>query len=100
MTSLSIEVLDGIPSDLTLDAAIQSLKGKPSDLQVTGRWKWPKSADGLVRVPYKIPSGLSKARRGDIAQTVKEFKDKTCIRYYTLHQKRVWATNDKAKFLS
>ena len=72
---------------------------KPSDLQVTGRWKWPKSADGLVRVPYKIPSGLSKARRGDIAQTVKEFKDKTCIRY-TLHLKGGWATNDKAKFLS
>ena len=52
-----------------------------SDPQVTGRWKWPKSADGLVRVPYKIPSGLSKERRGDIAKTVKEFKDKTCIRY-------------------
>ena len=52
-----------------------------SDPQVTGRWKWPKSADGLVRVPYKIPSGLSRERRGDIAKAVKEFKDKTCIRY-------------------
>jgi len=55
-------------------------RGIPGLREVTGRWKWPKSADGLVRVPYKIPSGLSKERRGDIAKTVKEFKDKTCIR--------------------
>ena len=49
-------------------------------LKVTGRWKWPRDSDGKVRVPIKVPSGLSKKRRAAIAKAVKEYKDKTCIR--------------------
>ena len=46
-----------------------------------GSRKWPKGSDGLVKIPYKVPAGLSKKRRADIAKAVLEFKQKTCIRY-------------------
>ena len=56
-------------------------RGIPGLREVVGSRKWPKSSDGLVRVPYKVPSGLSKKRRAAIAKAVLEFKQKTCIRF-------------------
>ena len=55
-------------------------RGIPGLREVVGSRKWPKSSDGLVRIPYKVPSGLSKKRRAAIAKAVLEFRQKTCIR--------------------
>ena len=43
--------------------------------------KWPKSADGLVYVPFSFPPTASEDEKSAIARTVTEFKNKTCIRY-------------------
>ena len=42
--------------------------------------KWPMK-NGVVEVPYTIPSGLSSERKTTIARAIQEFRDKTCIRY-------------------
>ena len=36
LAALSIKMLNCVPPDLTLDAAIKSLEGKPPDLQILG----------------------------------------------------------------
>ena len=47
--------------------------------EVVGSRKWP-NVDGIVKVPYTFPRGLSSSRRRDIARVVQEFEEKTCIR--------------------
>jgi len=56
-------------------------RGIPGLREVVGKRKWPKSSDGIVRIPYKVPHGLSKERRADIAYTVKQFERMTCIKF-------------------
>lgn len=42
--------------------------------------KWPKS-NGLVKVPYTIPSSLTdKTTKSEIARVIQEYAEKTCIR--------------------
>jgi len=56
-------------------------RGVPGLREVVGSRKWPKGSDGLVKIPYKVPAGLSRKRRAAIAKAVLEFKQKTCIRF-------------------
>jgi len=42
--------------------------------------KWPKGEDGMIRVPYAVPAGLSQTTRSKIARIVLEYQAKTCIR--------------------
>lgn len=42
--------------------------------------KWPKGNDGMIRVPYAVPAGLSQTIRSKIARIVLEYQAKTCIR--------------------
>jgi len=73
-------------------------RGIPGLREVVKTQKWPKSADGKVRIPYKIPSRLSKERRGAIAKAVLEFEQKTCIRFVPFNWERHYIKiNTKAK---
>ena len=59
-----------IPDDDTGFDDVTTLKDK----------KWPK-VNELVTLPYTFPSTASKEDKADIARVVKEFEQKTCIRW-------------------
>ena len=40
---------------------------------------WPK-VNGLVSVPFTIPSYLPQSNRHDLASVITEFEEKTCVR--------------------
>jgi len=77
-----IEMSDAEQRQALMDRGIPGLR------EVVRTQKWPKSADGFVRIPYKVPSGLSRKRRAAIAQAVREYDQKTCIRFVPYNNER------------
>ena len=41
---------------------------------------WPK-VNGIVSVPYTIPSDFSQSNRNELANAITEYEQKTCVRY-------------------
>jgi len=69
------------------------LSTKDSKVELAKLDKWPKdSSDGLVKIPLKLPTGLTPKQRADFAKAVLEFKNKTCIRFVP------WK-NEKSQFI-
>jgi len=80
------------------DRAILETRGMLGLREVVKTAKWEKDSDGLVRIPYKVPSNLSGSKRAMIAKTVLEYQRKTCIRFvpYKNEQKHYIKINTQA----
>merc|ERR1712126_307544 len=88
-----IDISDGEQRQALMDRGLAGLR------EVVKTQKWPKSADGLVRIPLKVPSRLSKDRRAAIAKAVSEYEQKTCIRFvkYNWEHSGYISLNTRAK---
>ena len=56
------------------------VEGKPEDRDAEFNKKWPKAADGLVYIPYTIPSNFPTASRQELANAAAEYEKNTCVR--------------------
>ena len=55
------------------------VNGKTDDRDAEFNKKWPKK-NGLVYVPYTIPSGFPEDSRKELANAITEFEQNTCVR--------------------
>ena len=53
---------------------------KAEDRDAVFNKTWPKGQDGLVTVPYTIPSDFSSKNKEDLAKVITEYEEKTCVR--------------------
>ena len=72
---------EGTDSDLFEGDIVLPTEAELREVTKDDGKKWKKSEDGLVRVPYEVPSHFSESQRLAIARTVMEYAAKTCIRY-------------------
>ena len=76
--------------DLTEIEMRQALNGQKG----WERYKWPKSSDGKVYVPYTFQNRNSYTRkeRANIFAAFKQYESKTCLRYESQFQINVLTT--------